>query len=69
MREAGMLPYGIADSVQLSVLTKALNDYCEKHRIKCKEERERTYRNQSDEPFRAGVDDPDQLAEELEQVG
>ncbi|WP_292491632.1 hypothetical protein, partial [Mesorhizobium sp.] len=40
-----------------------------KHRIKCKEERERTYRNQSDEPFRAGVDDPDQLAEELEQVG
>lgn len=36
-----MLAYGLADSDQLAVLTKALNDYCTKHRIACKEERER----------------------------
>lgn len=36
-----MLAYGVADSAQLAVLTKALNDYCAKHHIICKQERER----------------------------
>ena len=32
-REASMSACGVADSAELDILTKALNDYCARHRI------------------------------------
>ncbi|TIT10885.1 MAG: hypothetical protein E5W74_15010 [Mesorhizobium sp.] len=63
-----MSAYGVADSAQLGILTKALNDYCAKHRIKCEEERERVGRKLMC-LFGRGVEDLEQLSAELERVG
>ncbi|TIQ35243.1 MAG: hypothetical protein E5X48_14450 [Mesorhizobium sp.] len=63
-----MLAYGVADPAQLAILTKALNDYCAKHRIICEQERERIAIKVMS-LFGRGVDDPDQLATELERAG
>ncbi|MDX8526979.1 hypothetical protein RFM68_20980 [Mesorhizobium sp. MSK_1335] len=63
-----MSAYGVADSAELAVLAKALNDYCAKHRIKCNEERERIGRKILCLLGR-GTIDPDQLSAELESAG
>lgn len=57
----------MADSAELTVLAKALNDYCARHRIKCEEERERIGRKLMC-VFWRGVTDPDQLSAELERA-
>lgn len=62
-----MLSYGVADPDQLAILTKALNEYCAKHRIICQQERERIAIKVVC-LFQRGVDDPGQLAAELERV-
>ncbi|TGT70976.1 hypothetical protein EN802_22010 [bacterium M00.F.Ca.ET.159.01.1.1] len=63
-----MLEYGVADPVQLAILTKALNDYCAKHRVICEQERERIAIKILS-LFGRGVDDPDRLATALERAG
>lgn len=59
-----MLSCGVADSDELPILTKALNDYCAKYRIVRENEREEIAMKVM-WLFRRGVIDPDQLSEEL----
>lgn len=69
MREVGMLPHGVADSVQLGILTKALNDYCAKHPAECQDEHDREQiAIMVMSLFRRGIEDADQLSAELERV-
>ncbi|PBB16521.1 hypothetical protein CK219_28505 [Mesorhizobium sp. WSM4313] len=64
-----MSAYGIADSAQLGILTKALNDYCARHPIACKDEGERDrIALKVMCLFRRGIEDPERLSEELERV-
>ncbi|MDX8448033.1 hypothetical protein [Mesorhizobium captivum] len=63
-----MLPYGVADSAELAILTKALNDYCAEHRIVREDERERIAIKVMC-LFKRGMIEPDQLSEELERLG
>lgn len=65
--ETSMSAYGVADSAQLATLTKALNDYCAKHRVAGKDERERIALKVLG-LFGRGLIDPDQLSAELERV-
>lgn len=63
-----MLPYGIADSDELAVLAKVLNDHCARHRITKEPERE-AIALKIICLFRRGIIDPDRLSAELEKVG
>ncbi|PBB83532.1 MULTISPECIES: hypothetical protein [unclassified Mesorhizobium] len=63
-----MLSHGMADSAQLDILTKLLNEYCEKHHITRREEREEIAVKLFC-LFKQGLEDPAQLAVELERVG
>ncbi|CDX43281.1 conserved hypothetical protein [Mesorhizobium plurifarium] len=56
---------GVADPAQLDILTKALNDYCARHHIADKDERERIALRLM-ALFGQGVSDPGQLSAELE---
>lgn len=60
-----MSAYGVADSVQLDILTKALNDYCARHHVADKDERERIALKVM-ALFGQGVSDPARLSAELE---
>ncbi|PBB29643.1 MULTISPECIES: hypothetical protein [Mesorhizobium] len=62
-----MSAYGVADSAQLAILTKALNDYCAKHHVAAKDERERIALKIFG-LYGRGLIDPDQLSAELERV-
>ena len=64
-REASMSACGVADSAELDILTKALNDYCARHRIADKDERDRIAVKVM-ALFGRGVSDPVQLSAELE---
>lgn len=63
-----MLGYGVADSAQLDILAKALNDYCARHRVVCEQERERIAAMIMC-LFRQGVEDSARLSEALDQAG
>ncbi|PBB32475.1 hypothetical protein [Mesorhizobium sp. WSM3868] len=63
-----MLSHGMADSAQLDMLTKVLDEYCEKHHITRREEREEIARKLFC-LFEQGLEDPAQLTIELERVG
>ncbi|AZO09701.1 hypothetical protein EJ074_11765 [Mesorhizobium sp. M3A.F.Ca.ET.080.04.2.1] len=63
-----MSAYGVADADELAILTKALNDYCSKHRIVSADERERIAVKVMC-LFKQGLIDPDLLSAELERVG
>lgn len=60
-----MAQYGVADSVELAILTKALDDYCAAHQIVGDSGRERIARKVMS-LFRRGVITPEQLSAELE---
>lgn len=62
-----MLACGVADSAELAILTKALNDYCAKHGIRGEEEREHIAQRIMS-LFGRGID-PNRITEELERVG
>ncbi|AZO34127.1 MAG: hypothetical protein EOS76_14585 [Mesorhizobium sp.] len=62
-----MSAYGVADSAQLAILTKALNDRCAKHAVAGDHERERIALKVL-ALYRRGLIDPDQLSAELEGV-
>ncbi|TIW23235.1 MAG: hypothetical protein E5V65_01715 [Mesorhizobium sp.] len=64
-----MLPHGIADSAQLDILTKALNDYCTRHPVECRHEYDREQiAIKVMSLFRRGIEDADQLSQELERA-
>ena len=65
-----MFAYGVADPTQLAILTKALNDYCEKHPVACgrKDDRERIAIRVIS-LFQRGIEDLERLTAELERVG
>ncbi|MET3594553.1 MULTISPECIES: hypothetical protein [Mesorhizobium] len=64
-----MLSHGMADSAQLDILTKALNDYCAKHPAECQDERDREQiAIMVMSLFRRGIEDAEQLSTELERV-
>ncbi|WP_027167799.1 hypothetical protein [Mesorhizobium sp. WSM3224] len=60
-----MSPYGVADSIELAILTKALDDYCAAHQIVDDSDRERIALKVMS-LFRRGVITPEQLSAELE---
>ncbi|MDX8456157.1 hypothetical protein ACWGS9_17865 [Bradyrhizobium sp. Arg314] len=62
-----MSAYGVADSAQLGILTKALTDYCAKHHVADDDERERIALRVM-ALFGRGVSDPIQLSAELERA-
>jgi hypothetical protein len=55
----------VADPAQLDILAKALNDYCARHRVADKDERERIAVKVM-ALFGQGVSDPIRLSAELE---
>jgi len=65
-----MLAIGVADSAQLAILTRALNDYCARHPVECKDQndRERVGRRIMC-LFGQGIIDPAELSNRLEAVG
>ncbi|RWE26657.1 MAG: hypothetical protein EOS41_05875 [Mesorhizobium sp.] len=63
-----MSTYGVADSAQLAILTKALNDYCATHHVVDTVEREQIALKILS-LFRRGMIDPGQISTELERVG
>ena len=68
MGRASMFAYGVADPAQLAILTKALNDYCARHRITCQQERERIAIKVMS-LFGRGIEDLERLTTELERAG
>ncbi|MDG4876142.1 hypothetical protein P9273_13635 [Mesorhizobium sp. WSM4935] len=60
-----MSAYGVADPAQLDILAKALNDYCARHHVANKDERERIAVKVM-ALFGQGVSDPIRLSAELE---
>lgn len=65
-----MSAYGMADSAQLGILTKALNDYCAKHPLASRQKADRelvVIRVMN--LFRRGIEDLERLTAELERVG
>ncbi|PBC10407.1 hypothetical protein [Mesorhizobium sp. WSM3859] len=56
---------GVADSAELDILTKALNEYCARHHVAGKDERERIALRVM-ALFGRGVSDPVELSAELE---
>lgn len=65
-----MLAYGVADSAQLAILTKALKDYCARHPGLCRNERDREQIAQKVMSlFCQGIEDADELSAALERVG
>jgi hypothetical protein len=66
-REANMSPNGVADSVELTILTKALDDYCAAHHIVGDSERERIAIKVMS-LFRQGLIRPEHLSAELEKI-
>ncbi|AZO10546.1 MULTISPECIES: hypothetical protein [unclassified Mesorhizobium] len=63
-----MSAHGVADSAQLAILTKALNDYCATHHVVDTDEREQIALKILS-LFRRGMIDPTQLSTELEKIG
>lgn len=63
-----MSPHGVADSVELAILTKALDDYCAAHHIVGDPDRERIALKVMS-LFKQGVSGPEQLLAELEKMG
>ncbi|WP_296742699.1 hypothetical protein [Mesorhizobium sp.] len=65
-----MSVYGVADSAQLAVLAKALNDYCARHPVECKDQngRERIGRRIMC-LFGQGIIDPVELSNRLRRAG
>lgn len=65
-----MSTYGVADSAQLDILTKALNDYCAKHPVECRDEHDREkVGRRIMRLFGQGLIDPVELSNRLERVG
>lgn len=62
------MSHGVADSAELTILTKAVEDYCEKHDVADRDDREQVAVKVMC-LFRQGVIDPGQLKAELERVG
>ncbi|TPI11633.1 hypothetical protein FJW06_19950 [Mesorhizobium sp. B4-1-3] len=62
-----MPAYGIVDSEELAILTRALDEYCAEHRVASKEDRELVALRVMS-LFRRGVTQSDQLSRELERV-
>ncbi|PBC02656.1 hypothetical protein [Mesorhizobium sp. WSM3860] len=65
LRKAG---YGIVEPAEVSILAKAVSDYCSSHKIERVDERENIAIKVM-RLFGRGVTDPDQLLVELEKVG
>ncbi|MGX7876176.1 hypothetical protein ACVDG5_028890 [Mesorhizobium sp. ORM6] len=63
-----MSPNGVADSVELTILTKTLDDYCAAHHIVGDSDRERIAIKVMS-LFRQGLIRPEQLLAELEKIG
>ncbi|MGX8009160.1 hypothetical protein ACVDG8_009165 [Mesorhizobium sp. ORM8.1] len=62
-----MSPYGVADSVELAILTKTLDDYCAAHHIVGDSDRQRIAIKVMS-LFRQGLITPEQLSAELEKI-
>lgn len=61
---------GMADSVQLGILTKALNDYCARHPVECEDDHQReriAVRVMC--LFRQGIEGAEELSIALERRG
>ena len=63
-----MLGHGVAEPAEVAILSKAVSDYCTKHKIARSDEREQIAVKVMN-LFRRGIIDPDQISIELERVG
>lgn len=63
-----MLRHGVADPAEIAILSKAVSDYCEKHKIARVDDREQIAIKVMD-LFGQGIIDPDLLLLELEKAG
>ena len=67
-RETGMLGHGVADPAEITIMAKAVSDYCSRHQIMRMDDREQAAIKVMS-LCEQGIIDLDQLSMELEKAG